>query len=156
MDKKSFISNKSLFMYTDPHQSNFSKSILTGLFAGLVATMTCFIFEIIYRFATGYEPSEFINVSSIIFIVNLLMLAAGIIYFVFKKLFKRGDLLFILLSTLITGFCIWKAEVFHRFPNIRLSREFSDLLSGTVLIIGVCCISIPLIFNNKRMNEFVI
>ena len=143
-------------MYEDPNQSVLSKSILTGLFAGILATMVCFIFEITYRMTTGYGPSDFINVSSIIFIVNLILLGAGIIYYEIKKTFKKGNLVFSVLSVIITAFFIWKSESFHRFTDYKLSQEFSHLLSGILLIIGLFALLIPLFFSNKKISDFIL
>jgi hypothetical protein len=143
-------------MKEDPNQTPFGKAILAGLFAGLLATLACFAFDITYRISTGYDPSELINVSSIIFIVNPIMLAAGIVYYAFKKSFKKGDLFFTVLFILLTIFCIWKSEGLHRFADYRLSQEFRHLLSGSLLIIGICGILIPPLFNNKKVNDFIL
>ncbi len=143
-------------MYNDPYQTPFSKAILTGLFVGILATMVCFVFEITYRMVTGYGPSDFINVSSIIFIVNLILLTAGIIYYGIKSSFKKGNLIFSLLSIVTTGFCIWKSESFHRFTDYKLSMEFSHLLSGILLIVGLFALSIPVFFSNKKVGDFIL
>ena len=143
-------------MYNDTFQTPLSKSILAGLFAGILATMVCFVFEITYRMVTGYGPSDFINVSSIIFIVNLILLTAGIIYYGIKSAFKKGNLIFSLLSIATTGFCIWKSESFHRFTDYKLSLEFSHLLSGILLIVGLFALSIPVFFSNKKISDFIL
>jgi asparagine N-glycosylation enzyme membrane subunit Stt3 len=143
-------------MYDDPNQSIFSKAILTGLFAGILATLACFIFEISFRVITQYEPSQYINVSSIIFIVNLILLTAGIVYYGLKKSFKRGSMFFLILSFITTAFCIWKSESFHRFTDYKLSQEFSHLLSGILLIIGLFAMLIPLFFNNKKISDYIL
>jgi hypothetical protein len=143
-------------MYEDPNQSILSKAILTGLFAGILATIACFIFEITYRFATKYGPSQFINVSSIIFIVNLILLTAGILYYGLKTTFRKGNAIFIFVSIITTAFCIWKSESFHRFTDYRLSQEFSHLLSGILLIVGIFALLIPIFFNNKKISDFIL
>jgi hypothetical protein len=143
-------------MYDDPNQSKFSKAILTGLFSGILATLVCFIFEISFRVVTRYEPSQYINVSSIIFIVNLILLTAGIIFYGLTTSFKKGSMIFVMLSFVVTALCIWKSESFHRFTDYKLSREFSNLLSGILLIVGIFAMMIPLFFNNKKINNFII
>ena len=142
-------------MYNDTFQTPLSKSILAGLFVGILATMVCFVFEITYRMVTGYGPSDFINVSSIIFIVNLILLTAGIIYYGMKSFFKKGNLIFSILSVAITAFCIWKTESFHRFADHKLSLEFSHLLSGILLIVGLFALLIPIFFSNKKISDFI-
>ncbi len=151
-----FIHSNLFFMKNDPYQTAFGKAIMTGLFAGLMATLACFAFEIFYRYRTGYTPSEFINVSSIIFSVNLLLLLAGVVYYYVRKLLKWGDIYFAIVFILLTLFCIWKAEGFQRIADSRLSVEFSHLLSGTILIIGISAAITPILFHNKKFNELVL
>ncbi len=143
-------------MKKDPNQNDFCDVMLGGLLSGIVATLVCFAYDIFYRMATSYGPSEFINVSSIIFIVNLLLLLFGIFYFAFRYFFKKGDLLFSLLMGLLTAYSVWKAFTFHRFTDTLLSRGFSQLLGGTLLIIGLCAMAIPLVLKNKKISGFFI
>ena len=90
------------------NQIPFAKTILTALFAGIIATMVCLGYNIWFREATYFGPSDFINVSSIIFIVNLLLLLAGVAYYALKSWSRRGDLIYTLFFLLIIAFCIWK------------------------------------------------
>jgi hypothetical protein len=138
------------------HQINqvpFAKIFLTGLFAGILATMVCLGYDIWFREATLYGPSDFINVSSIIFIVNILLMVAGVLYFALKSWSKRGDLLYILFFLLVIAFCIWETMGIHRFADLKLNKEFVMLLSGTILIIGVAVLCIPYIYNHKKIVD---
>lgn len=132
----------------------FAKTFLTALFAGIIATCVCFIFEIWYRVATFYGPSDFVNVSSIIFIVNFLLLLAGIAYFAFKSWFSNGDLIYVAFSVLISIFCIWEISKIHEFADIKQNREFIQLLNGITIIIGVASLCIPYFYNNRKINNF--
>ena len=76
------------------HQSPLSKPILTSVFIGFFATILCLIYNIIFRESTGYKPADFINVSSLIFAVNLIFFGAGLVYFFLLRAFKRGDMVF--------------------------------------------------------------
>jgi hypothetical protein len=134
----------------------FGKAVMTGLFCGLVGTLACFAFEISYRYSTGFELLQLINVSSLIFSVNLLLLVVGIIYYYIKKNIKQGDILFTLFFVLLTILCIWKVEGLRRFTDRLLSVEFDHLLSGTLLIVGACAAVIPVLFNSKKFNEFIL
>ncbi len=133
---------------------SFSKVFLTSLFVGLIATMACLIYDIWYRMATYYGPSDFINVSTIIFIVNILLMIAGVVYWAFKNWSKNGDIFYLIFFLFILGFCFWKIIGIHRFPEIILNREFIQLLGGTALIIGIATLSVPLFYNNKKMTGF--
>jgi uncharacterized membrane protein HdeD (DUF308 family) len=131
----------------------FGKAFLTALFSGILATMVCFVFEIWYRFATSYGPSDYINVSSIIFIVNLLLLVAGVSYYAFKTWFKKGDWIYVICSVLTTIFCMWMIAGIHRFTDLKLNREFIQLLGGITLIIGIAALCIPFFYNNKNILD---
>jgi len=133
---------------------SFSKIFLTSLFVGLIATMACLIYNIWYRLATLYGPSDFINVSTIIFIVNILLMTAGVVYWVFKNGSKNGDVFYLFFFSLLLGFCFWKISGIHRFSENGLNREFIQLLGGTALIIGIAIFSVPLFFNSKKMTGF--
>jgi len=135
------------------NQIPFAKTFLTALFAGILATMLCLGYNIWFRMSTYYGPSDFINVSSIIFIVNILLLIAGVAYFALKSWSKRGDLIYTLLFLLIIAFCIWKTLGIHRFADLKLNKEFIRLLDGTILIIGIAALSIPYIYNHKKIVD---
>ena len=135
------------------NQIPFAKAFLTALFAGIIATMVCLGYNIWFREATYFGPSDFINVSSIIFIVNILLLLAGVVYYALKSWSKRGDLIYTLIFLLIIVFCIWKTMGIHRFADLKLNGEFIKLLGGTILIIGFGMLCIPYIFNHKKIVD---
>ncbi|HEY2347570.1 MAG TPA: hypothetical protein VGH64_01080 [Puia sp.] len=138
------------------NQSNhipFAKTFLTALFAGIIATLLCLGFDIGFRMATYYGPSDFINVSSIIFIVNLLLLMAGVAYYALKTWSKRGDLIYTLLFLVVFAFCMWKTIGIHRFTDLKVNREFIELLGGIIIIIGIATLCIPYFYNHKKMVD---
>jgi hypothetical protein len=141
-------------MKNDPKQISFGKAFLAALFAGILATLACFVFDIFYRMDTMYGPSDYINVSSIIFIVNILLLVAGVAYYAIKSWFKNGDLVFFIFFLLTFILCIWRISGIQRFTDLRLNKEFIQLLGGTTIIIGIAVLSIPYFFSNKRMVDF--
>jgi hypothetical protein len=140
-------------MSTPFNQIPFDKIFLTALFAGILATMVCLGYNIWFRESTYYGPSDFINVSSIIFIVNILLMMAGVVYFALKSWSKKGDLIYTLFFLLVIAFCIWKTMGMHRFADLKLNKEFVRLLGGTILIIGVAVLCIPYIYNHKKIVD---
>jgi hypothetical protein len=134
-------------------QIPFGKIFLTALFAGIIATMLCLAYDIWFRMSTYYGPSEFINVSSIIFIVNILLLIAGTAYYALKSWSTRGDLIYTLSFLLIIVFCIWKTMGIHQFTDLKVNGEFIKLLSGIILIVGITMLSIPYIYNHKKIVD---
>lgn len=137
------------------HQSSFSKAILTSVFIGFFTTIVCLIYNIILRESTGYLPADFINVSSLIFVVNLIFLIIGLLYFVLMR-FSKGDMIFEILFVVLTIFCAWRASFAHMENNSVLTSEFRTLLIGTVIIMGIGAVLVPLLFHNKKFEDAVI
>ena len=79
---------------------------------------------------------------------------AGVAYWAFKNWSKNGDIFYYCFFLLLLGFCIWKITGIHRFADLKLNREFIQLLGGTALIIGIATLSVPLFYNSKKMTSF--
>ena len=138
------------------NQSPFSKAILTSVFIGFFATVVCLIYNIIFRQSTGYQPADFINVSSLIFAVNLIFFVIGMVYFFFLRSFKKADVVFEILFGLLTIFCAWRASYAHMENSRILSSEFRTLLIGVIIIMGVGVELVPLLFRNKKFEDAVL
>lgn len=138
------------------HQSPLSKAILTSVFIGFFATILCLIYNIIFRESTGYKPADFINVSSLIFAVNLIFLVIGLIYFFLLRSFKKGDMIFEIVFALLIIFCAWRASYAHMENSRVLSSEFRTLLIGTIIIMGIGIELVPLLFHNKKFEDAVL
>jgi hypothetical protein len=134
----------------------FFRTLMTGLFIGIVDTIICLGYNIGYRSISGYLPSAFINVSSLIFIVNLLFLVIGILYFGFLKAFGRKDILFVLFMLLVTAFCVWAVQTGHRFDEEKLNQGFRGLLSGIILILGISSVFLPFLYHSKSFERNVL
>lgn len=141
----------------DFKKSLFTRAMLTGLFVGIIATVFCLFYDVIFRESTRFSLGPLINVSTLIFAVNLLFFVIGIVYYGFLKAFKKGDVFFIIAFALLTIFCIWKAEGVHRSDDQLLNSEFKELLLGVIIILGVAAsFAIPYLFHNKKFEENVL
>jgi hypothetical protein len=136
--------------------SVFFKTMMTGLFVGIVDTLVCLAYNIFYRDITGYVPSELINVSSLIFGVNLILLVIGMVYFLFKKISRSGDVIFGVFFLALTLFLAWKTEMIQRFADAHVNHEFRGLLLGIVLICGISAACLPLLYNSRKFSDFAI
>lgn len=138
------------------YSTPFSKAILTAVFAGIAATVLSMTYNIVFRNSTHFTPSDFINVSSLIFFINLLFLVIGIIYYAFLQL-KRGELLFTALFALLTVLFVVLAGAAHRSNIPVLNAEFHHLLVPIVLIMGLTAsLGIPFLYHNKKFEEHVV
>jgi len=142
-------------MNLEYHQSTLSRAILTSVFIGFMATIACLIYNIIFRETTGYKPADFINVSSLIFAVNLIFFGAGLLYFFLLRLFSKGDMVFEILFGLVILFCAWRATHAH-LTNPTDTSEFRTLLIGVIIIMGIGLELVPLFFHNKKFEDAVL
>jgi hypothetical protein len=138
-------------------ESVFSRTLLTSVFAGILATLACLFYDVIFRESTHFNLNPLINVSTLIFAVNLIFLVIGVLYYAFKKLFKKGDLVFSIAFIILTLFCAWRGEVAQRSADKVLNSEFHTLLLGIILIMGItAAVIIPVLFNNRKFRDFVV
>lgn len=144
-------------MSNDQQSSVFIKALLTGVFVGFASTIVCLIFNIIYRNYSGFTPSEIINVSSLIFGINILFVLVGLLYFVFLKASRMGNALFITVFALLTVFLLWKTAGVERSSIHAVTVQFRGLLSGIIIISGVsAAFVVPFLFHSKSFERSVL
>jgi hypothetical protein len=144
-------------MDQDNQLDSFQKALMTGLFVGFTASIVCLVFNLVYRNSTGFTPSTMINVSSLIFAVNILFTIIGILYYGFIKAFRNGTAIFILLFSLFTIFLLWKAQGVHRSDDYTVTAQFRGLLAGIILIVGIgASFCLPFLFHNKAFEKHVL
>ena len=140
----------------DVPKSEFYKATMTGLFVGILVTLLCLLYNFIYRSSTGFSLSDIINVSSLIFFVNLLFLVIGAVYGMMKSSGK-GEIIFIVLMILATALLAWRADYAHRSDSQTLNAQFHGLLIGCILIMGLsAALLLPYLYHNKRFEDAVI
>jgi|GEM_PF-415887 hypothetical protein len=135
---------------------SFNGALLTGVFAGFAGTILCLAYNIIYRNDTGFLPSALINVSSLIFAVNIVFVLIGLVYFICLRWFPKGDIVFEVLFVLLTLLLLLATSGVHRSNDAVVNHEFKGLLSGIIIILGLCCVAMPVLFHNKNFREHVI
>lgn len=137
-------------MNYDTEQTEFTKSLLAGVFAGITATVLSLVFNIFFRGYTGFYLSEFINVTTVIFAVLLLCSLAGFIFYFFHHFLKKGTALFQLTSFIITILLILGGLQVQRAADAVTSQEFRELLTGIIVITGICiCGGIPFLYKHN-------
>src|SRR5574338_531056 len=135
-------------MKEEAFQTPFSKTILTSVFVGFITCIICLIYNIIYRDETGFPQNEIINVSTLIFAINLLFVVVGFIYFPFMNSSRKSEYIFIAVFLLLIILGAWKAESVIRSTNHELTVQFRGLLLGLVIITGAGILSIPFLIHN--------
>jgi drug/metabolite transporter (DMT)-like permease len=136
-------------MNRDYEQTEFSKALLAGVFAGIAATVLSLIYNIVFRGVTGFPLSLLINVSTVIFCLLVVVTVAGLIFYLFHHYLKRGAMFFQIAAVLVTVLLVLGTMQVQRSNDLVLAREFRELLLGIVLITGVCTVFvIPFLFNH--------
>ncbi len=139
-------------MNHDYEETPFSKSVLSGVFAGILATLVILIYNFIYRGSTAFPLSEIINVSTVIFSSLIILTIVGVIFYFFIHYMKAGQLVYIILFSIITLLAAYGSMHVARSTNQLLNNEFHQLLLGTVLILGLCAVAgIPLFYKSKQI-----
>lgn len=134
----------------------FTKAILTSLFVGIVATILCMGYDVFYRDSTSFPLSDYINVSNLIFAVNLLFLLFGAVYYLFTR-FRKGEIFFVVLFLLLTGALVFLAAGIHRSNVPLLNTEFHQLFLPMVIIIGLlAALGIPYLYHSRKFEEHVL
>jgi hypothetical protein len=134
----------------------FDKVLMAGVFVGIIITVISLLYDAIFLASTGFPYTAIINVSSLIFSINLLFLAIGVIYYGFTRLPKYGNVIFISVFILITVLLLLKVRGVQRTDNEQLNIEFRQLLSVIVVIAGAGAVMLPFLLNNKKFREHVI
>ncbi|HVS97856.1 MAG TPA: hypothetical protein VHE54_15280 [Puia sp.] len=134
----------------------FHRAMMTGLFIGIIDTLICLAYNIGFRNYTGYIPSALINVSSLIFMVNLTMTVVGILFYVFHRNLKQGDTVFFVFFLALTAFLAWKITGIHRFDDSHDNSSFKGLLGGIVVIMGLSGACLPFLFRSRKFVDAII
>ncbi|MFT4018763.1 MAG: hypothetical protein QM668_17500 [Agriterribacter sp.] len=144
-------------MENESMQTPFTRAFMTALFAGIITSVICLIYNGVYRDETGLEPTDIINVGSIIFGVNIIFLLLGILFYIMRLWKGAGEVIYIVALALLTAFLSWKAESVVRSSNYDVTIAFRGLLLGIILIMGVSAsIAVPVLFHNKKFEENIL
>ena len=135
-------------------RSPLSKSLMTGLFGGLVSTIIILFYNIFFRLATNFPLSDIINVSSIIFVTNLIFLIIGLFYFIVHKSFAKGDIIYLVFMALLIIILLWMTAGIQRSENAKYTHDFRVFLTGIIVVMGIAALMIPFLINKKWFADF--
>lgn len=124
-------------MNHDYQQTEFSKTLLTGVFAGIIATCVNLVYNFIYRGMEGFYPSEIINVSSVIFVTMIVFVVGALAYFMLRNFTKQGNLIYIVVFGVLTILCLYFSLHVNRSNHPLEITQFRGLLFGTTALTGV-------------------
>jgi hypothetical protein len=136
-------------MNYDMHHTEFTKSLLAGVFAGIAATVLSLLYNAFFRGYTGFFLSELINVSTVIFALLTVGTIAGPTFYLFHHYLKNGTVVFQLSSILITILLLLGGLQVQRTADPVAAKEFRELLAGVITITGLCIsLGIPFLYRH--------
>jgi len=137
----------------------FVKALMTGLAIGITDTLLCLGYNLFIRKdgTTGFFSSDIINVSSIIFGVNILFVLIGVLYYGFLKAQIKGEVVFSLIFLALTIVGVVVAAHVRRSPDPAQNSRFHLLLTGVILILGLsAAVGMPLLYHSKKFREHIL
>jgi len=144
-------------MEKDFQKTIFYRSFMTCVFAGLIGTVLCMLYDVAFVQMMKFPLSAIINVSTLIFAVNIIFLVIGVLYYTAIALLKNGEAIYITLLILITALALWRIQGFQRTDNATINMQFRWLSSGIIVILGLLAfIAVPLLYRNKKFDEYVL
>lgn len=135
----------------------FYRAFMTSVFVGIIITVIAMIYDLSFKENTGFPYSVIINVSTLIFGINIFFLVIGTIYYWCVKASKVGEIIFIALFVFLTVLVLIKIKGIQRTNDAFLNMEFRELFSGIIIIVGIgVAIMVPLLYHSKKFEENVL
>lgn len=130
---------------------------MTCVFAGLIGTVLCMIFDLVFVQVMRFPFSSIINVSTLIFTINIVFLVIGALYYWSVKFSIGGETVYIILFVLLTAFMLMKIQRYDRSTNVVINTQFRWLSSVITLILGgLAAIAVPLLYHSRKFDEYVL
>jgi hypothetical protein len=144
-------------MEQDFQKTIFYRSFMTCVFAGLTGTVLSMFYDLFFTQVLNFPLSAMINVSTLIFVINLTFIVIGFLFYGFVSSSRHGETIYRALFILLTAFSIWKLQGVHRTDNDAINIQFRYLSSGIVVILGLLAsIGVPFLFHNKQFDKYVL
>ena len=139
-------------MNYDYTQSDLSRSMLGGLFSGIIATVLNIVFVYSYRFISGFEDFQGFDLTVIVFGTLLLSLACGVVFYLFVHYLKRGITTYRIAVLIITILIIYFGLTLRQSLVGVVPVEFRIIVIITQVIIGgLAAFLIPYLFRHDSL-----
>ncbi len=138
-------------MNYDYEHSNFTKSLLAGTFAGILAVCVSLVFNGFYREFGNVNFSMLINVSNLIFSLIILLVIIGLIFNVFVSKMKSGILIYQVVMAILFAIICFGVFQIQRTPDASVNLRFQYLVLGITIITALCAILVIPFFYRKDL-----
>lgn len=139
-------------MNYDYTQTDFSRGILSGLFAGLIAAFANTIFVLVYRSMSSFYEFNGLDVTVIVFGSVLQLITCGLVFYLFVHYLKKGIITYQIIVLLITALIFSAGIMVRRSVMGEVPNDFIVLVVGTQVIIGgLAALFIPYLFRHDKI-----
>jgi len=139
-------------MKYDYPQTDLSRSVLGGLFAGIVASGANMVFVFIYRAIAQFHEFNSIDVTVIVFGSLILGVVCGVIFYWFVHYLKNGIMLYRVAVAIVTIAIIYFGIMLKGSVTGDVPGDFRALVIGTQVIIGgLAWFLIPYLFKHDAV-----
>ncbi|MBV9962852.1 MAG: hypothetical protein JO072_11450 [Parafilimonas sp.] len=125
------------------HQTDLSRGILSGLFAGLIAAVANTVFALVYRGITSFYEFNGVDVTVIVFGSILQLITCGLLFSFLVHYRKNGVGFYRVIVTIVTILIVFLGIMVRQSVMGSVPYDFKFLVVGTQVIIG--CLAIFLI-----------
>jgi len=133
------------------HQTDLSRSILAGLFAGIIATFANLIFIFVFRRIKEFYVFNIMDVGTTIFGSVLLMIVCGIIFYFFVHYLNHGVNIYRVVVFFVTAAIVY-AALAVRPGAVVIPGDFRAMFIGTQVILGgLAAFLIPYVFRHDSI-----
>lgn len=127
---------KSSYMKYEYQQTDLSRSVLGGLFAGIIASLANMVFVFIYRAVAQFHFFNSVDVTVIVFGSLIQCLVCGIIFYWFAHFIKGGITMYRIAVAIVTIAIIYAGIALRANVVGEVPGDFRALVIGTQVIIG--------------------
>jgi hypothetical protein len=139
-------------MNYDYPQSDLSRGVLSGLFAGIIATVINVIFVFVYRSVTAFYEFNGMDITVIIFGSILLSMTCGIIFYFFVHYLKKGIAFYRLIVLIVTVVIVYLGITLRRSIVGEVPDDFRVMVIGTQVVIGgLAAFLVPYLFRHDSI-----
>ena len=137
---------------TRDYLNDFSRSVLAGLFAGLVATAANIAFSIIFRSATHFYDYYALDITVLVFGSILQSIGCGLVFYLFIHYLRKGMPMYRIAVVVITAVIMYVGIMLRKSLQAEVPGDFIILVMGTQFIIGGLAIFyIPYLYGHRNV-----
>jgi len=139
-------------MKYDYPQTDLSRSVLGGLFAGIIAAAANMVFVFVYRAIAEFHQFNSVDVTVIVFGSLLLCIVCGLIFYWFVHYLKSGIMFYRIAVFIVTIAIIYAGIVVRSSVVGEVPVDFRVIVIGTQVIIGgLAEFLIPYLFSHDTL-----